>query len=86
MLSEMKKFLKMKKIKIDNFRIGQEVLISSFNPPIKAKVMDMYEVDPMMINDEDLRKKYPKGIPIFEVVMSDDGKLRSFVKDVVKKA
>ena len=86
MMSEMKKFLKMKKIKIDNFRIGQEVLISSFNPPIKAKVMDMYEVDPMMINDEDLRKKYPKGIPIFEVVMSDDGKLRSFVKDVVKKA
>lgn len=75
----------MKKIKIDNFRLNEEVLITSFNPPIKAKVMDMYELDPMMVNDEDLRKKYPKGIPVFEVVMEENGKLRSFVKDVVKK-
>jgi len=76
----------MKKIKIDNFRLNEEVLITSFNPPIKAKVMDMYELDPMMVNDEDLRKKYPKGIPVFEVVLEEGGKLRSFVKDVVKKA
>jgi len=75
----------MKKIKIDNFRLNEEVLITSFNPPIKAKVMDMYELDPMMIDDESLRKKYPKGIPVFEVVMEENGKLRSFVKDVVKK-
>jgi hypothetical protein len=75
----------MKKIKIDNFRLNEEVLITSFNPPIKAKVMDMYELDPTMVNDEDLRKKYPKGIPVFEVVMEENGKLRSFVKDVVKK-
>ena len=75
----------MKKIKIDNFRLNEEVLVTSFNPPIKAKVMDMYELDPMMVNDEDLKRKYPKGIPVFEVVMEDDGKLRSFVKDVIKK-
>lgn len=76
----------MKKIKIDNFKLNEEVLITSFNPPVKAKVMDMYELDPMMVNDEDLRKKYPKGIPVFEVVLEENGKLRSFVKDVVKKA
>ena len=76
----------MKKIKIDNFKINEEVLITSFNPPIKAKVMDMYELDPMMVNDEDLKRQYPKGIPVFEVVMEENGKLRSFVKDVVKKA
>ena len=75
----------MKKVIIDNFRIGNEVLITSFNPPVKGKVMDMYELDPMMVNDEDLRKKYPKGIPVFEVVLEENGKLRSFVKDVVKK-
>ena len=76
----------MKKILIDNFRINDNVLITSYNPPIKGKVMDMYELDPMMIQDEDLKLKYPKGIPVFEVVLEDDGKLRSFVKDVVKKA
>jgi len=76
----------MKKIKIDNFKLNEEVLITSFNPPVKGKVMDMYELDPMMVNDEDLRKKYPKGIPVFEVVLEENGKLRSFVKDVVKKA
>lgn len=76
----------MKKIKIDNFKINENVLITSYNPPIKAKIMDMYELDPMMVDDFDLRKKYPKGIPVFEVVLEDDGKLRSFVKDVVKKA
>jgi hypothetical protein len=75
----------MKKILIDNFRINDNVLITSYNPPIKGKVMDMYELDPMMIQDEDLKLKYPKGIPVFEVVLEDDGKLRSFVKDVVKK-
>jgi hypothetical protein len=48
--------------------------------------MDMYELDPIMVQDESLKLKYPKGIPVFEVVTEDDGKLRSFVKDVVKKA
>jgi hypothetical protein len=76
----------MKKILIDNFRINDNVLITSYNPPIKGKVMDMYELDPIMVQDESLKLKYPKGIPVFEVVTEDDGKLRSFVKDVVKKA
>lgn len=76
----------MKKVKIDNFRINENVLITSFNPPVKAKIMDMYELDPKMIDDETLKAKYPKGIPVFEVVLEENGKLRSFVKDVVKKA
>jgi len=76
----------MKKIKIDNFKLNEEVLITSFNPPLKAKVMDMYELDPTMVDDETLKRKYPKGIPVFEVVLEEGGRLRSFVKDVVKKA
>lgn len=76
----------MKKIKIDNFKLNEDVLITSFNPPAKAKVMDMYELDPMMIDDDVLKKKYPKGVPVFEVVMEENSKLRFFVKDVVKKS
>lgn len=75
----------MKKIKIDNFKLNEEVLITSFNPPLKAKVMDMYELDPMMVDDQELKKKYPKGIPVFEVVLEENGRLSFFVKDVVKK-
>ena len=76
----------MKKTIIDNFRIDDNVLITSYNPPIEGRVMDMYELDPMMVNDESLKQKYPKGIPVFEIMLKDEGKLRSFVKDVVKKA
>ena len=76
----------MKKIKIDNFKLNEEVLITSFNPPLKSKVMDMYELDPMMVDDQELKKKYPKGIPVFEVVLEENGKLSFFVKDVVKKS
>lgn len=76
----------MKKMTIDNFKVNDNVLIISFNPPLKARVMDMYEVDPKMIMDETLKIKYPKGVPIFEVILQEGGKLRSFVKDVVKKA
>jgi hypothetical protein len=76
----------MRKTIIDNFRIGETVLVSGFNPPVKGKVMDMYELDPIMVNDDVLKRKYPEGIPVFEIVLDDsDGKLRSFVKDVVKK-
>jgi hypothetical protein len=75
----------MKKIKIDNFKLNEEVLITSFNPPLKAKVMDMYELEPTMVDDQELKKKYPKGIPVFEVVLEENGKLSFFVKDVVKK-
>ena len=76
----------MKKILIDSFRINDNVLITSFNPPLKGKVMDMYEVEPTMISDESLKKQYPKGVPVFEIFLEENGKLRSFVKDVVKKA
>lgn len=75
----------MKKIIIEGFRLNQQVLITTYNPPLKGKVVDMYELDPMMVADDELRRKYPRAIPIFEVVL-EDGKLRSFVKDVVKKA
>ena len=33
-----------------------------------------------------LKKMYPKMVPIFEVMLEEGNKLRSFVKDVVKKA
>jgi hypothetical protein len=29
---------------------------------------------------------YPKNVPIFEIMLENEGKLRTFVKDVVKKA
>jgi hypothetical protein len=83
---EVKKFLKMKKILIDNFRINDNVLITSFNPPLKGRVMDMYEIDSMMVPDESLRKMYPNNVPVFEIMLEGEGKLRTFVKDVVKKA
>lgn len=75
----------MKKILIDNFKIDDNVLITSFNPPLKGRVMDMYEVESHMIPDPTLKSMYPDMVPIFEIV-TEDGKLRSFVKDVVKKA
>lgn len=75
----------MKKIIIEGFKLGQNVLITSYNPPMKARVMDMYEMESAMVSDAELRRLYPNKVPIFEVVL-EDGKLRSFVKDVVKKA
>ena len=75
----------MKKIIIEGFKLGQQVLITTYNPPLKAKVVDMYEIESTMIPDSNLQKLYPKMVPIFEVIL-EDGKLRSFVKDVVKKA
>jgi|694.fasta_scaffold16777_9 hypothetical protein len=76
----------MRKILIDNFRINDNVLITSFNPPLKGRVMDMYEIDSTMVPDETLKKMYPKNVPIFEIMLENEGKLRTFVKDVVKKA
>jgi hypothetical protein len=76
----------MRKILIDNFRINDNVLITSFNPPLKGRVMDMYEIDSTMVPDETLKKMYPKNEPIFEIMLENEGKLRTFVKDVVKKA
>jgi hypothetical protein len=75
----------MKKIIIEGFRLNDNVLITSYNPPIKGKVIDMYELESTMIPDESLKRLYPKTVPVFEIVL-EDGKLRQFVKDVVKKA
>ena len=76
----------MKKILIDGFRLNENVIITSFNPPMKGRIMDMYEIESSMIQDETLKKMYPKMVPIFEVMLEVGNKLRSFVKDVVKKA
>ena len=75
----------MKKINIDGFRLNDNVLITSYDPPLEGRVADMYEIDSMSVPDMNLRRKYPNMIPIFEVILKD-GKLRPFVKDIVKKA
>jgi hypothetical protein len=74
----------MKKIIIEGFRLNDNVLITSYDPPIKGRVMDMYEIDSKMIPEATVRAKYPVMVPVFEVML-EGGKLRSFVKDVVKK-
>lgn len=77
----------MKKIIIDNFRIGEEVLITSYKPPLKAKIADMYEIpfEQVPMTDPEVVEKYcGKNVPIFEVFV--DGQIRSFVKDVVRKS
>ena len=69
----------MRKIKIKNFNLGEEVLITSYNPPVKAKIADMYELP-----DANMIKKYKgKNIPIVEVFIN--GRIRSFASDVVTK-
>lgn len=76
----------MNKINIDNFKLGEEVLISSYNPPVKAKIADMYELpfeQVPMDNTSLIRKYRGKNVPIFEVFI--DGKVRAFVKEVVSK-
>ncbi len=75
----------MKKVKIDNSNLGDKVQVTSYNPPAIGKVVDMYELDPMMVSEDELKRKYPKGVPVFEVILEESGRLRSFVKDVVKK-
>lgn len=75
-----------RKIQIEDFKIGEEVLITSYNPPVKAKIGDMYELpfeQVPMSNPEAIKKYYGKNVPIFEVFI--DGQLRSFVQDVVEK-
>jgi len=76
----------MGKIQIDNFQIGEMVLVTAYNPPLEAKVADMYELpfeQIPMTDPEAIKKYYGKNVPIFEVFV--DGKIRAFVKDVVKK-
>ena len=76
----------MNRVKIGNFKIGEEVLITTFNPPIKAKIADMYELpfqQVPMTNGMMLEKYHGGNVPIIEVFI--DGKVRSFVSEIVKK-
>lgn len=76
----------MNKINIENFKLGEEVMINSYNPPVKAKIADMYELpfEQVPMNNISLIRKYQgKKVPVFEVFI--DGKVRAFVKEVVSK-
>lgn len=76
----------MTKTRIENFKIGEEVLVTSYNPPVTAKIADMYELpfEQVPMTDKDaIRKYHGTNVPIFEVFI--DGQVRSFVKDVVTK-
>jgi hypothetical protein len=76
----------MNKTNIGNLKVNDEVLITVYNPPLKARIADMYylpfEQVPM---DEPslIQKYYGKNVPIVEVFI--DGKIRSFISEVVKK-
>jgi hypothetical protein len=71
---------------IGNFKIGEEVLVTTYNPPVKAKVADMYELpfeQVPMTNQDVINKYHGKMVPIIEVFL--DGKVRSFISEVIKK-
>lgn len=77
----------MKKIIIEGFKLGDEVVITTYNPPIKATVADMYEIpfEQVPMYDQKMINKYHgKNVQFFEVFI--DGKIQSFVKDVIRKA
>lgn len=72
--------------KIGNFNIGEEVLVMTYNPPRKVTIADMYELpfEQIPMTDQDMiNKYYGKKVPIIEVF--DDGKVRSFISEVIKK-
>jgi hypothetical protein len=76
----------MNRKKNGNFKIGEEVLVTTYNPPIKAKIADMYELpfeQVPMTDQKVINKYYGKMVPIIEVFI--DGKVRSFIGEVVKK-
>jgi len=76
----------MNKKRIKNLNVGDSVLITNYNPPLKAKVGDMYELpyNQVPMTNEPLMEKYHgKNIPIIEVFI--DGRVRSFIADVVEK-
>lgn len=72
--------------KSNNFKRGDEVLITTYNPPVKATVADTYELpfEQIPMTEDNVLKKYMgKKVPIVEVFI--EGRIFSFVKDVVKK-
>lgn len=76
----------MNKMTTNKFKIGEEVLITTYNPPVRATVADSYELpfEQIPMTDETITKKYfGKKVPVVEVFI--DGKLRSFISEVVKK-
>lgn len=76
----------MNKKKIGNFKIGEEVLVTTYNPPVKAKIADMYELpfeQVPMTDKKVIQKYYGKMVPIIEVFI--DGKIRSFISEVIRK-
>lgn len=76
----------MNRKRIGNFKIGEEVLITTYNPPMKATIADMYELpfEQVPMTDQNMiNKYYGKKVPIIEVFI--DGKVRSFVSEIVKK-
>lgn len=77
----------MRKTNIGNFKIGDEVLVTTYNPPVKATIADMYMLpfEQVPMNEPSLIQKYGgKEVPIIEVFV--EGKLRSFISEVVRKA
>ncbi len=76
----------MSNTKINNFRVDDQVLIMTYNPPIKGTVADTYYLpfEQVPMTDKGLIQKYiGKNVPIVEVFV--EGKLRSFISEVVKK-
>lgn len=68
------------------FRKEEEVLITTYNPPLRAKVADYYELpfEQVSITEPNLIEKYRgKNVPIVEVFI--DGRVRSFLTEAVKK-
>ena len=64
-------------------------ILESQGLPIKRSLdidVPAFPKDITLVDDQELKKKYPKGIPVFEVVLEENGKLSFFVKDVVKKS
>ncbi len=69
-----------------NFKKGDEVLITSYNPPVKGRVADHYDLpfEQVPMTDKNMVKKYQgKKVPIVEVFIN--GKLLSFISEVVNK-
>ena len=80
-------FIIVKTKKMMKYNRGEEVKIVTYNPPMEATVADYYELpfeQVPMDNIVLIRKYQGKKVPIVEVF--NNGKLLSFVADVVKKS
>jgi hypothetical protein len=77
----------MRKTNIGNFKIGDEVLVTTYSPAVRATIADMYMLpfEQVPMTEPGLIQKYRgTDVPIIEVFI--DGKIRSFVSEVIKKA